>query len=244
MRTHTSGILCTLLIALSSLSLVNTANAQTGTKNDVIIKRDSSKIQALITQMTYEKINYRDLSTADSAKAYISMDQVARVLLKSGKILNVRDSVLVGKTPTDSVGQYADMNNLPTDPFEKSIVMANSDQLRDKYEYYHNKAVDGKTGAIVFTSIAVVGLISGIIVGAAGEDSDDKKFGTALAIGAPVFGGVFGLLTFNKYRINNKKANKVKNELERRGQPLTTFKITPTFNPLNKSGHLALRITF
>jgi hypothetical protein len=48
---------------------VRNAHAQTGSKNDVIIKRDSSKIQALITQMTYEKINYRDLSTADSAKA-------------------------------------------------------------------------------------------------------------------------------------------------------------------------------
>jgi hypothetical protein len=40
--------------------------------------------------------------------------------------------------------------------------MANSDQLRDKYEYHKNRSIDGKTGAIVFTSVAVVSLISGI----------------------------------------------------------------------------------
>ncbi|WP_157474907.1 hypothetical protein [Dyadobacter sp. Leaf189] len=244
MRIHTSNSLSVILIALLSLSLVENSFAQTARKNDVIVKRDSSQIQALITQMTYEKINYRDLGTADSAKAYIYMDQVARVLLKNGKILNVRDSVLVGKTPPDSVGQYADLNNLPTDPFEKSVVMANSDQLRDKYEYYNNKAIDGKTGAIVFTSIAVATLVSGIIVSAVGEDQDDKKFGTALAIGGPVFGGVFGLITFNRYRVNHKKANKVKSELERRGQPLTTFRIGPSFDPFNKSGQLTMRVTF
>ena len=70
--------------------------AQSARKNDVILRRDSTRIQALILQMSYEKINYRDLGTRDSAKTYISLDQVARVYLKNGKIINVRDSVLAG----------------------------------------------------------------------------------------------------------------------------------------------------
>jgi len=244
MRIHTFMNLRVLLITLFSIFLAQMANAQSPRKNDVIVKRDSSQIQALITQMTYEKINYRDLGTPDSVKTYIYLDQVAKVLLKNGKTINVRDSIQPGKMPPDSVGQYADLNNLPTDPFEKSIVMANSDQLRDKYEYHHNKSVDGKTGAIVFTSIAVATLISGVIVTAVGDDPDDKKFGGALAIAGPAFGVVFGSLSFNKYRVHRKKAEKVKTELEKRGQPLTTFKIGPRFDPLNKSGHLTLRMTF
>ncbi|MCE7063090.1 hypothetical protein [Dyadobacter sp. CY343] len=244
MRIHTFKNLPVLLITLLSIGVAQLSYAQSPRKNDIIVKRDSTQIQALITQMSYEKINYRDLGTADSAATYIYLDKVSRVLLKNGKTINVRDSIQPGKVPTDSVGQYADLNNLPTDPFEKSIVMANSDQLRDKYEYHHNKSVDGKTGAIVFTSIAVATLVSGVIVTAVGEDSDDKKFGGALAIAGPAFGIVFGSLSFNKYRVHKKKADKVKNELERRGQSLTTFKLSPKFDPLNKSGQLTLRMTF
>lgn len=232
-----SAILPMLLSAPNSL-------AQTGRKNDVIVKRDSSQIQALIIQMSYEKINYRDLGTADSAKTYISLDQVARVIFKNGRTVNVRDSVLVGKIPPDSVGQYADLNNLPTDPFEKSVVMANSDQLRDKYQYHKDKSIDGKTGAIVFTSVAVASLVSGIIISATGDSPDNKTIGTSLAIAGPAVGVVFGLIGFKNYKIHRAKSEKVKNELERRNQPLTSFRIKPGFDPFNKSGHLTLSMSF
>ncbi|MCE6990728.1 hypothetical protein [Dyadobacter sp. CY323] len=244
MHLHTFKKLLITKVAFFAFLLVQSAAAQTPAKNDVIVKRDSSRIQALITQMSYEKINYRDLGTADSAKTYIYLDQVARVLLKNGKIINVKDSVLVGKVPPDSVGQYADMNNLPTNAFDKSVVMANSDQLRDKYEYYNNKAIDGRTGAIVFTSIAVATLVSGIIVSSTGDSPDNKTIGTSLAIAGPVFGGVLGLITFRNHKVNKKKAGKVKAELERRNQPLTSFRISPGFDPLNKSGYLTLRMSF
>jgi hypothetical protein len=218
--------------------------AQNGRKNDVIIKRDSSRIQALITQMSYEKINYRDLGKADSAATYIYLDQVARVLLKNGKTINVKDSIPARRIPPDSVGQYADMNNLPTDPFEKSVVMANSDHLRDKYEYHHNRAIDGKTGAIVFTSVAVATLVSGVIIASTGDSPDNKTIGTSLAIAGPAVGVVFGLIGFKNYKIHSRKAEKVKTELERRNQPLTTLRITPQIDPFNKSAQLGLRLTF
>ncbi|MCF0071776.1 hypothetical protein LZD49_14960 [Dyadobacter sp. CY261] len=218
--------------------------AQTGRKNDVIVKRDSSRIQALITQMSYEKINYRDLGKADSAATYIYLDQVARVLLKNGKVINVKDSIPPTRIPPDSVGQYADLNNLPTDPFEKSVVMANSDQLRDKYEYHHNRAIDGKTGAIVFTSVAVATLVSGIIVASTGDSPDNKTIGTSLAIAGPAVGVVFGLIGFKNYKIHSRKAGKIKTELERRNQPLTTLRITPYVDPFNKSARLGLRLSF
>jgi hypothetical protein len=244
MRAHTlrstSFLLLVLLFALVSMG----TSAQTGRKNDVIIKRDSSRIQALITQMSYEKINYRDLGKADSAATYIYLDQVARVLLKNGKTINVKDSIPPGRVPPDSVGQYADLNNLPTDPFEKSVVMANSDQLRDKYEYHHNRAIDGKHGAIVFTSVAVATLVSGIIVAGTGDSPDNKTIGTSLAIVGPAVGVVFGLIGFKNYKIHSKKAEKVKNELQRRNQPLTTFSVRPYVDPFNKSARLGLRLSF
>lgn len=242
MRAHTlrSKTFLPLILALVSMA----AAAQTGRKNDVIIKRDSSRIQALITQMSYEKINYRDLGKADSAATYIYLDQVARVLLKNGKTINVKDSIPPGRIPPDSVGQYADINNLPTDPFEKSVVMANSDQLRDKYEYHHNRAIDGKTGAIVFTSVAVATLVSGIIVASTGDSPDNKTIGTSLAIAGPAVGVVFGLIGFKNYKIHSKKAEKIRNELQRRNQPLTTFRITPYVDPFNKSARLGLRLSF
>jgi hypothetical protein len=244
MQAHTlrspSFLPLALLFALASM----VASAQSGRKNDVIIKRDSSRIQALITQMSYEKINYRDLGKADSAATYIYLDQVARVLLKNGKTINVKDSIPPGRIPPDSVGQYADLNNLPTDPFEKSVVMANSDQLRDKYEYHHNRAIDGKHGAIVFTSVAVATLVSGIIVASTGDSPDNKTIGTSLAIAGPAVGVVFGLIGFKNYKIHSKKAEKVRNELQRRNQPLTTFSIRPYVDPFNKSARLGLRLSF
>lgn len=221
-----------------------TAFAQETRKNDVIVKRDSARIQALITQMSYEKINYRDLGTADSAATYIYLDQVARVLLKNGKVINVKDSIPPQRIPPDTVGQYADMNNLPTDPFERSVVMANSDQLRDKYEYHHNRAIDGKQGAIVFTSVAVATLVSGIIVASTGDSPDNKTIGTSLAIAGPAVGVVFGLIGFKNFKIQSRKAEKIKNELERRNQPLTTLRITPNIDPFNKSAQVGLRLSF
>jgi hypothetical protein len=226
------------------LLLVQVALAQTGRKNDVIVKRDSSRIQALITQMSYEKINYRDLGTPDSAKTYIYLDQVAKVLLKNGKTINVRDSVLAGRIPPDSVGQYADINNLPTDPFEKSVVMANSDQLRDKLRYHHDRSIDGKTGAIVFTSVAVASLVSGLIVASTGDSPDNKTIGTSLAIAGPAVGVVLGLIGFKNYKLHSKKAAKIKSEFERRNQPLSRLRISPSVDPFNKSAHLALRMSF
>jgi len=243
MRLHTfikSAMLSFVLgIALSSASF-----AQNERKNDVIIKRDSSKIQALITQMSYEKINYRDLGTADSAKSYIYLDNVARVILKTGKIINVRDSVLIGHVPPDSVGQYADMANLPSDKFERSVVMANSDQLRDKYRYHTDRSLDGKTGAIVFTSVAAASLVAGIIVAGSGTSPDNKTIGNSLAVAGPVVGVGLGLIGFRNYKFHKKRAEKVKNELVRRNQSLSSLRLAPGLDPFNKSGRLTLRMSF
>jgi hypothetical protein len=224
--------------------LIGILHAQGVPKNDVIMKRDQTKIQALITQMTNEKINYRDLGTADSAKAYIYMDQVAKIYFKNGKILSVRDSILAGPTPPDSVGQYADLANLPKGEFEKSVVMANSDQLRDKFRYYNDKAIDGKRGAIIFTSFAVASLVSGLIIANSGSDVDNEKIGNSLAVTGTIVGGGLGLLTFRNYKKNSRKAKTVQSELERRNQPLTSITISPVYNPYNNSGVLALRVSF
>jgi len=240
MRTNPLKIKVVLLL---SLFVALSTHAQTARKNDVILKRDSTRIQALILQMSYEKINYRDLGTRDSAKTYISLDQVARVYLKNGKIINVRDSVLAAHTPPDSIGQYADPANLPANDFEKSVVMANSDQLRGKYQYYKDKSIDGKNGCIVFTSFAVATLVSGIIVANTGSSPDNKKIGNSLAIAGPVFGGVLGLVCYRNFNRNRTRAEKVKTELERRNQPLS-IKINPLFDPINKSGGFALQMSF
>ena len=218
--------------------------AQTARKNDVILKRDSTRIQALILQMSYEKINYRDLGTRDSAKTYISLDQVARVYLKNGKIIHVRDSVLAGPVPPDSVGQYADASNLPANEFDKGVVMANSDQLRDKYRYYKDKSIDGKNGSIVFTSFAAASLVSGLIISGTGSGPDNKKIGTSLAIAGPVFGGVLGLIGYRNYKRNRTKAEKVRSELERRNQPLSNIKVIPVLNIFDKSAGLTLQMSF
>lgn len=244
MHSHTLKKAFFLSFGLAFLSLTHVVYAQSARKNDVIVKRDSTKIQALILQISYEKINYRDLATPDSAKAFIYMDQVARILLKNGKTINVKDSVAAVRTPPDSVGQYADKNNLPENKFERSVVMANSDQLRDKYEYHKNKTIDGKIGSIVFTSFAAASFVSGIIIASSGNSSDNKKFGNSLAVVGPVFGGVFGLICFKNFKINKVKSLKIKSELERRNQPLESFRLTPGFNAWNKAGFLTLTVFF
>ncbi len=234
----------TLILFLSlPFMMIGETLAQNVKKNDIILKRDSTRIQAIITQMTYEKINYRDLGTKDSTKTYIYLDEVAKVYLKSGKIINVRDSVLAGRIPPDSIGQYADLANLPQNEFEKSVVMANSDQLRDKFQYYNDKAIDGKRGAIIFTSFGIASLISGLIIANSGSDSDNKKIGNTLAVAGTVVGGGLGLITFNNYKRNRKKAKMVQTELERRNQPLT-LGLTPSINLATQSTYISLKMSF
>ncbi|MCF2491664.1 hypothetical protein [Dyadobacter sp. CY347] len=242
MHLHTF-IKSSLILGVVLCFAVSNASWAQSSKNDVIVKRDSSRIQALITQMSYEKINYRDLGTADSAKSYIYLDNVARVILKTGKIINVRDSVLVGHIPPDSVGQYADMANLPTNKFDRSVVMANSDQLRDKYRYHHDRSMDGKTGAIVFTSFAAASLVSGVIIAGSGNSPDNKTIGNSLAIAGPVVGVGLGLIGFRNYKFHRNRAEKVKTELLRRNQSLSILTIRPNFDPFSKSGLLSVRIS-
>ena len=219
------------------------ALGQNAQKNDVILKRDNTRIQALILQMTYEKINYRDLGTRDSAKTYISMDKVSRIFLKNGKIINVKDSIPATKLPPDSIGQYADLSNLPADPFERSVVMANSDQLRDKYEYHHNRALDGKTGFIVFSSLGAGALASGLIVASNGS-TDNKKIGTSLAIAGPLVGGVLALIGYRNWRMHSSKAAKVRTELQRRNQSLSFVQILPVYDPGRNVGGLTVTFHF
>jgi hypothetical protein len=240
----TTQCIRSLLSVCISILLYGTIHAQITPKNDVILKRDSSRIQALITQMTDQKINYRDLETADSVNAYIYMDDVAKVYFKNGKVLSVRDSVLAVRTPPDSVGQYADLSNLPKKEFDRSVVMANSDQLRDKYRYYNDRAIDGKRGAIIFTSLGVASLVSGLIIANTGSDPDNKKIGNSLAVTGTIVGGGLGLLTFKNHKGNSKKAQKVKNELERRNQPLSSIRLSPSYDPFTNSGRLAIRMSF
>ena len=240
------------LISLSNVSL-----AQTIRKNDLIIKRDSTRIEALILEVEDKVIKYKRYSDQGGPTFSVGKKEIASIVYGNGEIENfpAEPEIYFDEVPITAPVPYR--SDAPVKRLRGGAPQAlDVDQLKFNYAFYLKKASKYKTMSVVGASLGVLMTVAGIVtISAAQRDYnatgysstayENRVAGGALLVTVGLFGGtpltVIGLINKNRY---NKKARLTQEELRRRGDPLSSIRISPGYNPINRSAGLTLRMSF
>lgn len=239
-----------LLICLSSPSFAQVR------KNDLIIKRDSSKIEALILEVEDLVVKYKKYSDQDGPTFSVAKKAIASIVYGNGEIENfpAEPEIYFDEAPVPAVSPYK--SDAPVKrPRTGSPNALDTDQLRFNYAFYLKKAAKYKTMSVVGTSLGLLMTISGFItVSAAVRDinaygsstSSDNRIvgGTFLIMGGLGAGIPLTIVGLTKKRSYNRRAMLTQEELRRRGEPLSTIRISPGYNVHNQSASLTMRMSF
>lgn len=233
--------------------------AQTNRKQDVIIKRDNVKIEALILEVDDQVIKYKKYSDQQGPVFIVNKKDVAKIAYGNGETeqFDAQSEIYFDETgiKKDSpVPPVQPINGLRAEPF-KSL---NSDQLRYNYAFYLKKSSRYRTMGIIGASVGILFTVVGLATVAEAERSytsysggyystssyENKLAGGALLVmtglGAGIPLTIIGFVKKGKY---SRKALATKNELKRRNQPLA-FTLNPGFDVRNHAANLTLRYTF
>lgn len=181
---------------------------------DVIIKRDATKIEAVIQEVSKDEIRYKNYSNQSGPTFVLSTDDISSIIYSNGDVQvfeqkvekpvqyeNSQKNNPVGGTMTYMGGQYY-LNNEPLTETEfRDHLLKN---CMPAYEYYKKQIRIGISGTIL------LGIGLGMLVGGASviETSWDVSFWSMvmstvpIAIGVPLCAAGFS---------NRKKACKVYN---------------------------------
>jgi hypothetical protein len=231
--------------------------AQETRKNDLIIKRDSSRIEALILEVDEQIIRYKKYSDREGPTFSLSKKDIASIVYGNGEVevFEALPEIYFDEVPAPIVTQP---NKPATSRYRSGSTHAlSSDQLRTNYQFFLRKNTKYKTMAFMGISAGVLCTVIGIITldqanreynaayGHSTQAYENKLLGGALLVTGGIFGGVpltvVGLINKNRYA---KKATAVEHELKRRGEPVTSIRLSPGFNTANRTASLTLRLNF
>jgi hypothetical protein len=223
-------------------------------KNDLIIKRDSSRIEALILEVDAKIIRYKKYSDQGGPTFSLDRKEIATIVYGNGEIekFDAVPEIYFDEVPSPIVTQPDKPATLRYRSGAPQVL--SNDQLRTNYKFFLRKNTKYKTMATVGASFGVCLTVFGIITlnqanrdyhGYPTQAYENKVLGGALLVTAGVFGGVpltvVGLINKKRYA---KKAITAQNELRRRGEPITSIRLSPGYNVANRTANLTLRMNF
>ena len=232
-------------------------SAQSTRKSDLIIKRDSTKIEALIIEVNELTIRYKKYSDKEGPDFSLAKRDVASVIYGNGEVEQFAAAPEI----------YFDEAPLPVTPYESdapanryrrgSVQSLDTRQLNFNYSFYLKKAAKYKTMSVVGASLGSLMTIAGIITASAAvRDMNAAGGSSSQAIDSRFAGGVMlttmgicagiplTIIGVVKHKSYNKKALLVKEELQRRKAPLTSIRISPGFDPVSRSAGVRLSMVF
>lgn len=236
---------------LVSIFFAFCCKAQTPRKHDVIIKRDSVRIEAFILEVDENVVKYKRQSDPEGPIFYLNKSEIASILYGNGETERIS---------TPAAQYFEEITVQPVVPYKpesrEKVEAArrpdNTNRLQANYKLYVKKASTYKTMSIIGGSVGVLFTVVGIATVSDAvrkynnlqmsyNSYENKVAGgtllvmTGLGAGIPLT--IIGLVKRKNY---TKKALRVQEEL-RRGKDLTLF---PGYNPINQSGYLGLRLSF
>lgn len=235
------------------------AHAQTPRKADVITLRNATKLEVLIQEVDDNVVKYKKLTDPEGPLFSVRKSEIASIHYGNGEVETFE---AVMEVP----GYYAPAGPKASAPvassstavspkarFQEELRTATPDRLRAIYKYYKTKSKGGMIMGIagVSAGVIVAAIGTGIVVSATDANGnyatyqDEKRAmrGAWMMIGGFAGAVTVGTVGFVKGGKNGSKATRVRRELTRRNEPIT-FRISPGFNPANRSGHLALSMQF
>ncbi len=248
-----------LLFILLSIMQAATINAQVR-GNDVLIMRDKSRIEVIITEVSDVSVSYKKKSDPDGPLFVVKKSDLEAIEYGNGE----KESFPAPVTETYFTPEaaekpvvYKSPAPIPRNKFEALMYSWSPDELRAARLHFKQKSKSAFTGGIVFTSLGVIAMGVGTVL--MGESTsttssgvsvivDDNKFntGAVMLVGGLLGGATLGTIGFVRGGKNAAKASKLTRELLRRNEPLrsTSLRFSPGYNPVNKYGFLAVNLTF
>jgi hypothetical protein len=231
---------------------------QTARKHDVIILRDSTKLEVIIQEVNENTVKYKKITDTGGPVFSVSKSEIASILYGNGETehFTAQSQVYFDEAPVPPVtsskpytGKALPFYNLPI----RTVQEWDSNQLRANYKFYLKKAN-------TYKNVGSVGAFGGIILTGVGailiNSADKRSYGLhngtfpeieiagVLFVTAGIGAGIpLTIIGFVKKKSYTKKALIVKDELRRRKQPLAVH-WAPCFNPVNQSANLAVKISF
>lgn len=254
------GIITLFLWGFLSLDL---SYAQETRKNDLIVLKDSTKIEAFVKEVLETLVKYKKLSDPEGPLFTLNKSDISVIRYGNGEVQNFQSEIAVSNyfipngqqqpqpvTTAPTKERYA--APMPRNEYEKSLLTATPSQLRSIYNYRRTKSKNGiaigAAGVTVGTILATVGTvkIASVETDANGnyynyQDKMKAQNGAKLLLGGVLGGTVLGVVGFVTGGKNGSKATRAKRELQRRGEPIT-YDFSPSFNLQNGTASLAVRI--
>jgi hypothetical protein len=232
-------------------------------KADVIIRRDSIRIEALILEVEEAVVKYKKYSDQEGPTFSLGKKEIASIQYGNGEIENfhIQTELYFDESPKP-VEPYRVPDDRIHDervlrPRTGAVGALSNQQLRYNYKFYLKKTSTYKTMATVGATLGIVMTVAGAItISAANRDYnssygrisytqfENRVAGGALLITAGIFGGtpltIIGLV---KKRSYSKKATATQRELNRRNEPVS-IGISPGFDVQNRAAMGTLRVRF
>jgi len=227
--------------------LAQYCNAQPARKNDVLIKRDSSKVEVLIQEISESQVKYKKISDLEGPLFTILKKEIATIIYGNGEVENF---------PAPIEQYFEEVTVAPVVPYkeEKPEVKrpGNSAQLEANYKLYARKAATYKTMGIIGGAVGVLFTVVGIVtVSDAVRSYNNSQIssysyqnrvagGTLLTmtgLGAGIPLTIIGLVKRKSY---TKKALRVQEQLRARKD----LSFHSGYNPSAQVIHLGVKLAF
>ena len=240
------------LILLILIIAINSTFAQVRL-NDLIIRRDSVKIESKILIVEERIIQYKKASDPDGPTFHILKSDIARINYGNGE-----SQVFHYQANAMSNNNAGTVIYYPTSPwlqkdFVNNLGIWRQEDLKGAHRFYKDKSRTLKTATIIFGVLGSAAVVTGIVLVISGSRDDaygyrynnmNREIGIPLIVSGAITGlivGIAGETTSKKYRRNMRI---IEDELSRRKEPLSNLKIRPGYNPFNKIGSLSLVLNF
>jgi hypothetical protein len=243
----------TLPTAMFFFLLICTTSYGQTRKNDSILKKDGTKIEATILLVDQQTIQYKKVSDPNGPTFHILKSDVSKVVYGNGESetfpsFDNRARVADG----DNVILYAPYPWTQRD-FTDDLSIWRPRDLKSGYNFYQGKARSSKNIGLTFAALGSAATIAGIIMVTNNRSKDmygyyynnqNREIGTFLIVaglGSGIIVGVISAVTTGKYR---RRAALVKDELEKRNIPLSGISVQPHYDFRTRNTGLSLRLSF
>ena len=240
------------LILFILVITINSTFAQVR-QNDLILKKDSTKIEGKILIVEERIVQYKKASDPDGPTFHILKSDIARINYGNGEF-----QIFQNQPDALSNNSAGTVIYYPTSPwlqkdFVNNLGIWRPEDLKGAHRFYKDKSRTLKAAAIIFGVLGSAAAVTGIVlvINASREDTYgyrynnmNREIGIPLIVSGSITGlvvGIAGGTTSKKYRRN---MSLIEDELSRRKVPLSNLKIRPGYNPFNKIGSLSLVLNF
>lgn len=205
-------------------------------KADVIIKRDNTKIEAIIQEINSTTIKYKRFSNQTGPLFTIEKSKVASVLYANGEVESFGDTqIKLRDIPNPQVK--------PKNDFEVKVLEESDDYLIQLFQREKNHVKNGTVTGIVFTGLAV----GCFILGASSEGQNPNSVdGLKKGLLSGAVFGTFASLIWIRRGKHSAKAKYIEQELVRRNSNINSFslRIQPSYDPLLHAPTITFRASF